>query len=84
MQKSYIDYAMKALDTTRQQSEVVIRDAHQSLQMIAQSREDLSDDFAVFGEQLRLLNLTSDRLASMQSGHETTLAENLDKLSRRT
>lgn len=79
--KNYIDYAMKALDTTRQQSEVVIRDAHQSLQMIAQSREDLSDDFAVFSEQLRLLNLTSDRLASMQSGHETTLAENLDKLS---
>ncbi|NLW10743.1 MAG: hypothetical protein GX028_01845, partial [Clostridiaceae bacterium] len=62
-------------------SETVIRDAHQSMQMIAQSREDLSDDFAVFSEQLRLLNLTSEKLAAMQSGHESTLAENLEKLS---
>jgi ABC-type transporter Mla subunit MlaD len=78
--KNYIDYAMKALETTRQQNEQVIHDANVAMQTIAQSREDLSDDFAVFSEQLRLLALTSERLTAQQSGHETTLAAILDEL----
>jgi uncharacterized protein YoxC len=79
--KNYIDYAMRALETTRSQSESVLNDTRDSLQIMAQAREDLSDDFAVFSEQLRFLSQTNDRLANLQSGNEASLTGALASLS---
>lgn len=81
--KNYIDYAMKALEMTRMQSEALLNDTRDSMQVIAQAREDLSDDFAVFSEQLRFLGQTNERMANMQSGHETTLTGILQELNDR-
>ena len=81
--KNYIDYAMRALETTRTQSESVLNDTRDSLQVMAQAREDLSDDFAVFSEQLRFLSQTNDRLVSLQSGNEISLTGALQSLSDR-
>ena len=72
--KNYIEYAMRAMETTREQSESLLADTKQSLQQIAETHLQLSSDFARIDEQTKTLAEASTRMAAVYSGTEQGLA----------
>jgi hypothetical protein len=51
--KNYIEYAMRSLETTRQQSEALLADSRQALQQMAESRSQLTADYAMVDTQIQ-------------------------------
>lgn len=79
--KDYIEYAMRSLETVRQESAALLADARQSLQDMAKSRADLAEDFARADEKLGILVQATKTMAELQQGNEKGLADSLRDLS---
>ncbi|MGI6333486.1 MAG: hypothetical protein ACOX1A_02460 [Saccharofermentanales bacterium] len=81
--RNYIEYAMRALETTRGQSESLLADSKQALQQIAEAHLRLSSNFAQVDEQSKTLAEASTRMAAVYSGNEQGLAEAIAQFGRR-
>ena len=75
--KNYIEYAMRALETVRLQSEGLLGDTRQAVLQMAESRARMTDDFSRVGEQLQSLTASTSQMASLYQGNEHNLAQNL-------
>lgn len=75
--KNYIEYAMRALETVRQQSEALLGDTRQAVLQMAESRVRMADDFGRVGEQLQSLTASTSQMASLYQGNEHNLVQNL-------
>lgn len=75
--KNYIEYAMRALETVRLQSEGLLGDTRQAVLQMAESRARMTDDFSRVGEQLQSLTASTSQMAGLYEGNEHNLAQNL-------
>lgn len=79
--KNYVDYAMRALENVRQESDQLLKDTQSSLQQMADARTALSEDFSAARGYLDRLSTTSERLAELQDSQENGLSATLQTLS---
>ncbi len=78
--KNYIEYAMRALETVRQQSEGLLGDTRQTILQMAEARTAMSEDFSRVDEQITSLTASTSQLANLYQGNEQNLAQNLEQL----
>ena len=75
--KNYIEYAMRALETVRQQSEGLLGDTRQAMLQMSESRVRMAEDFSRVDEQLQNLTDSTSQMAGLYQGNEQNLAQNL-------
>jgi archaellum component FlaC len=85
--KQYIEYAMRALETVRQDTKGLLADTNTSLQKMTMASQQMAEHFARSDKQLEQLGTTAEKMASLYSGQElslnttlTTLAGQMDAL----
>lgn len=79
--RNYIDYAMRALETVRQQSEELLKASQASLEQMATARDDLADDFSAVSDYIQQLTVTTDKMTALYQGQEASLSTALQTLS---
>ena len=79
--RNYIEYAMRALDTVKEESKQLLADTQTALQQMAQARGHLSEDFGKAGQQLQLLTSATSHMADIQQNNEQGLAKSIEQLS---
>ena len=72
--KNYIEYAMRALETTRQQSEGLLSETLGALRQMAEARGQLTADFARVDGQIRIIAESTSHMAGLYSGADQGLA----------
>lgn len=81
--RNYIEYAMRALETVRQQSQTLLEDTRLSVQQAAEARTSMAADFARIDEQITLIGQSASQLASLYQGNEQSLAGSLQTFGER-
>ncbi len=81
--KDYIEVAMRAMDTTREQSEGLLADSRQALQQMAQARNQLTADFTQVDAQIKALAAATSQMAGLFQGNEQGLSSNIDNLGQK-
>lgn len=76
--KNYIEIAMRALETTRQQSEGLLDDSRQALQQMAEARSQLTADYAMVDTQIQALAASTSQMAGLYQGNEQNLSRNIE------
>ncbi len=77
--KNYIEIAMRAMETTRKQSEGLLADSSSALKQIANSRDRLTEDFSKVEEQISKLSDASNAMARIYQGNEEHLAGSISR-----
>ena len=81
--KNYIEYAMRSLDTTRKQSESQLADTREAMQMMAESRHLLTEDFAHVDDQVQILTAATSQMADLWQGNEKNMALNIEQFGQK-
>lgn len=76
--KNYVEVAMRAMDTVRQQSAQIQQSVGQSLQQLSSAHESMRSDFATVRDQLAQLADTTGRLTGLYQGTEQGLTKSLE------
>ncbi|MDW7659161.1 MAG: hypothetical protein SCM11_18485 [Bacillota bacterium] len=76
--KNYVEVAMRAMDTVRQQSGQIQQAVGQSLQQLSAAHESMGSDFATVREQLATLADSTVKLTDLYQGNEQCLAKSLE------
>jgi ABC-type transporter Mla subunit MlaD len=76
--KNYVEVAMRAMDTVRQQSGQIQQAVGQSLQQLSAAHESMGSDFATVRDQLALLADTTGKLTGLYQGTEQGLTKSLE------
>jgi ABC-type transporter Mla subunit MlaD len=76
--KNYVEVAMRAMDTVRQQSGQIQQAVGQSLQQLSTAHESMGSDFATVRDQLSLLADTTGKLTGLYQGTEQGLTKSLE------
>ena len=79
--RNYVDYAMRALETVRQQSDGLLKASQASLEQMATARDDLADDFSAVSDYIQQLSVTTEKMTALYQGQETALSTALQALS---
>lgn len=79
--KNYVDYAMRALETVRQESDHLLKDTRSALQQMVEARTALSTDFAAARGYLDQMSVTTGRMAELQDSQENGLSATIQTLS---
>ncbi|MEA4889730.1 MAG: methyl-accepting chemotaxis protein [Clostridiaceae bacterium] len=80
--KNYIEYAMRALETVRQQSDGLLKDTRQAIEETAAARTGMAADFAKIDEQLQVMAHSAEGMAALYQGNEQSLAGSLQEFGR--
>ena len=75
--RNYIEYAMRALETVRQQSQVLLDDTRTSIQQSGEVRASMAADFTRMDDQIRQITESTSQMAALYQGNEQNLAGSL-------
>ncbi len=78
--KNYIEYAMRALETVRKQSEELLADTSQAAQSLADTNAKIAADFTRLDDQLQVLTDSTSQMAGLYQGNEQNLRQSLQQL----
>lgn len=78
--RNYIEYAMRAMETIRKQSEDQLGDTRQTLQQLADSRVRMTMDLGALTGHLQDLSRSASQMAELYQGNEQNLQKNLQQL----
>lgn len=76
--KNYIEYAMRALETTREQSASLLADSAGALQQMANARIELTADFARVDEQVKILADSTSSIAGQYVDKENNIVQSIE------
>lgn len=79
--RNYIDYAMRALETVREESATLLKDAQTSLSQMADTRTEMSEEYKRASEQLERLTASTSHMADIQQNNEAGLAKSVADLA---
>jgi hypothetical protein len=78
--RNYIEYAMRALETVRQQSEGQLSDTREAVRALSEARSQMTADFGGVDQRLQKLAEVSGELATFYEGNAQGLNQNLQRL----
>lgn len=76
--KNYIEIALRALESTRQQSEGLLTESRQALVQMADARNQLTEDFSSVDTQIKAIAASTGQMANLFQGNEQNLANHLE------
>ena len=81
--KNYIEVALRALETARQQSDSLLQDTRQAMLQTAEARTAMAADYTRMNEQLQMLNQATGQMAELYQGNDQNLAASLQEFGSR-